>query len=104
MIKLITFGKYVALLIVAFLAGFNSSTAQTYVTIGGNDLPSASTAINRSWNATPTLVSNYNCAEILYTNSELNIPAGNVSIDKLAFNKTGGSISNSYQYNTTHQR
>ena len=102
MIKLITFGKYVALLIVAFLAGFNSSIAQTYVTIGGNDLPSASTVINRSWNATPTLVSNYNCAEILYTNSELNIPAGNVSIDKLAFNKTGGSTSNSYQYNTTN--
>ena len=102
MIKFIALGKYVALLIVAFLAGFNSSIAQTYITIGGNDLSSASTAINRSWNATPTLVSNYNCAEILYTNTELNIPAGNVSIDKLAFNKTGGSTSNSYQYNTTN--
>ncbi len=102
MIKFIPLGKYVALLIGAFLAGFNSSIAQTYVTIGGNDLSSASTPVNRSWNATPTLVSNYNCAEILYTNSELNIPAGNVSIDKLAFNKTGGSTSNSYQYNTTN--
>lgn len=88
--KTITFNKLFIAMACLFMA--NTAWAQTNVTVGGNTLTSTSTIINRSWGSgTPTLNANYSIGEILYTNSEIGVSGGAMSIDRVAFNKTGGS-------------
>ena len=85
---------------VCFLMTCNLAFAQTNVTVGGNTLTSTSTIINRSWSSNASLNANYSCAEILYTKAEINVAGGAISIDRVAFNKTGGSTSGSGTFNT----
>jgi hypothetical protein len=47
-------------------------------------------------------ISNYSIAEILYTNAEINVTGGSMTIDRVAFNKTGGSTSTSTTFNTNN--
>lgn len=93
--------KLFTLLVNVFLA--KSLLAQTNVTVGSNTSSSTSTIINRSWGSgTPSLDANYSIAEILYTNAEIGVSGGSITIDRVAFNKTGGSTSTSALFNTAN--